>query len=100
MGMNTKQMMKCGHSANANRIHKDGTKTPSCAICAGITPDAEIVVDAPDLEGRKARCSYFGTSHGSTTCHGEVASSPNAAFFEHRPGAEFDRFYCGCWGWD
>lgn len=95
-----RQMMKCGHSANANRVLLGGERVPSCAICAGLTPNAEIVIETPDLTGRKARCSYFGSSHGGKTCDGEVDSSPDCAFFEHKPDAEYDRFYCGCWGWN
>jgi len=46
-------MMKCGHAANATNGHGQ----PSCAICAGLTPNADIVVDAPDLTGRMAKCA-------------------------------------------
>lgn len=89
------EMMKCGHSANANRVHEDGTRTPSCAICAGLTPDAEIVVRAPDLTDRMARCSYFGSK-----CRSKRDSSPSLAFFEWTPARDYDSFYCGCYGWD
>ena len=80
-------MMKCGHAANA--VDKDGN--PCCAICAGYTPDAFIAADTmPDLTGRKARCS----------CGKIVESNVNLPFFEYRPNAEYDSYYCGCWGWD
>lgn len=88
-------MMKCGHSANAQRVHKDGTKTPSCAICAGLTPDAEIVVPTPDLTLRRARCSYYGSK-----CHSEADTSLRLAFLELTPDRPFDSYYCGCYGWD
>lgn len=80
-------MMRCGHAANATHNGK-----PVCAICFGITPDAEIIADtAPDLTGRKARCTY---------CGHETDSRENLPFFEYRPNAEYDSFYCGCGGWD
>ena len=83
-----KPMMKCGHVANA--VDKDGS--PCCAICAGYTPDAFIVEDKEiDLTGRKAKCSYCGSLKDS---------SPDLPFFEYRPDRTFDRFYCGCGGWD
>lgn len=83
-----KPMMKCGHAANA--VDKDGN--PCCAICAGFTPNAFIVDDsAPDLTGRKAKCCYCGK---------ERESSPELPFFEYKPDKEYDKFYCGCWGWD
>lgn len=105
--MNT-PMMKCGHSANAT---SDGK--PSCAICAGLTPDALIVDDnPPSFVGRMAHCSYYGkTPKGrqhegpkgcerGKPCMCEQPSSSNLAFFQYHPTKEHDEFYCGCWGWD
>jgi hypothetical protein len=112
-------MMKCGHSANGF----NGKHEPCCVICAGLTPDAEIVVEAPDLSKRRARCFHYGqtgTYHrgrgadcgwnavpeGETIkpvngiCMCEVKSSMNLPFFEYKANKEFDEFYCGCWGWD
>ena len=81
-------MMKCGHAANAT--DKDGK--PICAICIGLTPDAEIVAETkPDLTGRKARC---------TQCGRVTNSNEKLPFFEYRPNCEYDSFYCGCRGWD
>lgn len=82
-------LMKCGCRANA----VDGrTGAPSCAIHAGLTPDAEIVADTPDLTGRFAHCSYGR--------HGRKPSSLALPFFIYQPDAEEDRYYCGCRGWD
>jgi len=83
-------MMKCGHRAQGYRT-SPGEKIPACVICAGITPDAYIVVPEPNLSERKARCS---------TCSCEKASTANLAFFEYRPDQEHDWFYCGCRGWN
>lgn len=96
----SKQMMMCGHSANAT----DGDGNPVCAICFGI-PEATIVNNNPiNLTGRKARCSYYGktfTHRGRrVTCTGEVDSKVSLAFFEHCPDKEYDNYYCGCFGWD
>ena len=93
--------MKCGHTANATKKTDDGD-IPVCLVCAGITPDAEIVADdLPDLTGRTARCNHFGqrVRHGKT-CKGQAPSRIDLAFFEHTPGKPYDVFYCGCWGWD
>lgn len=107
--MPTPPMMKCGHAANATCDGK-----PSCAICAGLTPDA-LIVDAspPDLTLRAARCHYYGhrargfgkceSNYGTKPnqpCDAQRPSSPGLPFFESRPSEEFDRFYCGCHGWD
>ena len=80
-------MMKCGHTANAKK--DDGS--PVCVICYGIVPGADEVDDNPlDLTGRVAEC----------TCNRRTASDINLSFLEHTPVIEFDRYYCGCRGWD
>ena len=90
-------LMKCGHSTKAVRM---GTDIPVCAICLGITPDAEVVEDSPpDLSGRRAKCTYR-TRRDGTLCTSEQDSSSELAFFEHRPDKPNDAYYCGCWGWD
>lgn len=87
--MGSSVLMRCGHAANAV---DHATGKPVCAICIGLTPDAEIVAEKqPDLKGRKARCVY---------CKREVDSSTSLAFFEYRPNESSDRYYCGCLGWD
>lgn len=79
-------MMICGHSANGYR-----GSAPVCLICIGRKPEAEIVDEAaPAFLHRVARCH----------CGKEKPSRPGLAFFEHLPNAEFDRYYCGCDGWD
>ena len=81
-------LMKCGHAANA----KDSKGNPVCVICVGIHPGAkEIEEESPDLSNRKAICSYG---------HAIVPSSTELAFFEYLPKEEYDRYYCGCKGWD
>lgn len=99
--------MACGHTTHAFNTR---TNTPSCVICVGIHPGADTLVtadDRPDLTGRRARCNY---SMKTGTCQPtrnmrvatatEVDSAWGLAFFEHRPDAEFDAYYCGCFGWD
>lgn len=82
-------MMKCGCAGQADRVMPDGTRKPSC-----ITHSCdEIAPIQPNLVGRKAKCSY-GCVKTITD------SSLDLAFFEHKPDAEFDRYYCGCYGWD
>lgn len=80
-------LMGCGHVANAEHNGK-----PVCVICFGIHPGAtEIVDEAPSLEGRTAYCTY---------CDKEVPSDYSLPFFEYRPNKEYDKYYCGCRGWD
>lgn len=91
-------MMKCGHAAQGLLRRPEGD-IPACVICAP-DPDAYTVDDTPpDLTGRRAKCSYRKRRDGQL-CTSEVDSSPNEAFFEYRPDEPFDRYYCGCWGWD
>lgn len=105
-----KPMMKCGHAANAT---SDGK--PVCAICAPVNGWNEIDYSPDSLEGRLARCTYYGyPSHGrdfgpiyggcncekGKVCKCETASDSELPFFEHRPGADFDSFFCGCKGWN
>ena len=80
--------MGCGHAANA----VDDKKKPMCAICIGIADGWNIVVESPDLTGRMAECTYG--------CGREVDSAVSLAFFEHLPEMDYDRYYCGCRGWD
>ena len=82
--MSQSAMMKCGHAANATNGHGN----PSCAICCGMTPNADIVVDAPDLTGRLAKCS----------CGRTVPSDlKQCAFFEYcGPGSRVAAESCKC----
>lgn len=101
-------LMKCGHTAQAFQKMPDGSERPACAICVGIDPGSTVVDEAaPSLEGRRARCSYNHdgrgcptTRHGGGCCTSDRASDYGLAFFELQLDEEFDRFYCGCWGWD
>ena len=83
--------MKCGHTANATDAHG----YPVCVICLGIKEGAtEIdheVHGNEGLEGRKARCPY---------CKKTTDSRWELPFFEHKPNAEYDEYYDGCFGWD
>ncbi len=83
------QVMKCGHRANGT----SGNRT-CCVGCAMNGDDRafEEETEVPDLSGRMAMCCYGE--------HGKVAASFNLAFFEQKPNDEFDRYYCGCFGWD
>ena len=90
-------LMKCGHTANATQ--PDGQ--PSCAICAGIHPDAYVIEDRPvELRGRRSRCTYYhNVGRKGKKCKDECDSSLALPFFTHQPDNEFDKHYCGCWGW-
>lgn len=61
-------MMGCGHTANSTRDGK-----PSCVMCTGLNPEADVVIEIPDVTGRMARCS----------CGKLVPSDPSRlAFFQ------------------
>ncbi len=96
-------LMKCGHVASGHTYDKDGNSKPICAICAGVTSDAEIVEreckGTDGLEGRKAKCLYSSPKRGYT-CKGIIPSEWELPFFEYCPDEEYDSYYCGCWGWD
>ena len=88
-------LMECGHVNNTTRINDDGTKQPWCVIC-DCGEVVKAVEDTEGLQGRKAKCSHhkFGCAGGFTD------SKWSLPFFEHRPNEPYDRYYCGCWGWD
>lgn len=106
------ELMKCGHSANATHISKDGTKKPCCVICNCVDVDD----NKPDLTGRKAKCTYYGmevdhnetcfpklmtrNSRGRDCCGSIVDSSYDLPFFKHSPDKQYDEFYCGCQSWN
>ena len=94
-------MMVCGHAAQGICRESNGVKfnppIPSCLICSCL----EINKDPPNLEGRLAKCSYRAKRNGLK--HEPEATKPSSsalAFFEYKPDSEFDRYYCGCHGWD
>ena len=80
----SRPMMKCGHSSNS---YLAGNK-PYCLICG-----CDEIADEPeiDLTGRKMRCSDCGRI---------AESNQNAALFKYQPDQEYDKYYCGCYGWD
>ena len=99
-------MMKCGHAANSTSNGR-----PACVICAPNPKAYQIDDNPPLLEGRMARCSYYGKrpsgrNHEGDNCkRGEICkcekpSNSNLAFFTGHPDKDYDEFYCGCWGWD
>ena len=81
-----------------------------------ITDECCEVVETPNLDGRLARCDYFGkpVKHGwynsncrdkcakspDDLCHCEKSSSLGLWFFEYHPDKEYDTFYCACHGAD
>jgi hypothetical protein len=77
-------LMKCGCRGSAT--WKDGV----CCPVHFPSIESTMIVESPNLEGRKARCNG----------QAEVDSSLDLAFFEYLPDKEFDRYYCGCRGWD
>lgn len=55
--------------------------------------DEIINLNEEKFEKRLAKCSY-----GCSTS--TVESNPDLAFFQPKPDEDFDRYYCGCYGWD
>lgn len=111
-------VMKCGHSAQGT-VEQDGKQIPACIICLGQNPAAlEKDEVAPDLHGRKARCDQWGEIPGGenhsplnpSKCRrgepcmceepSEKALAGGLPFFSHLPHATFDRYYCGCRGFE
>ena len=107
-------LMKCGCVAMTVCSKKDGVvydpTVPSC-----LTHDClDIEAAPPDLSGRRTRCDYFGrggfrnyecnyrarTGCSRQQCMCELPSDLALPFFIYKPAAKWDRFYCGCAGWD
>lgn len=72
--------MACGHVSTS----EDGI--PCCLMCKEITPLAQVVTEAPNLEGRVAKC-YI--------CKRSKQSSLDLPFFEYMRD-RYDYYYCGC----
>ncbi len=120
--MNEKPIMACGCVANATKRMADGTEVPACVI----HDETLLMAEAPNLEGRIARCAYCGKEKPSSrglpffeflgegspeakdmcTCgyHRKAHEMDNERRLTHpfkaRGPAKFDRYYCGCRGWD
>jgi hypothetical protein len=89
-------LMKCGHTANAMSVSKNGKREPCCVICGCY----EVAETKPDLTGRFAKCSYRNKRNGQPhTDKDIVPSSYDLPFFEYKPNEKYDEYYCGCWGW-
>lgn len=82
-------MMKCGHASNM----KDKHGNVICGICNCKEVLGECNDDA--LKGRRAICNQH--KNGVPT---PVPSSWQLPFFKYRPEAEYDTYYCGCYGWE
>lgn len=122
--MSERRFLICGCFPYAERVSKDGSRTPYCMKHDEFR-EAEAM---PNLEGRTATCC---------DCNAKKPSSPDLAFFEYQgPGSmdcnrlcvcgyidtvhgrlgqdrpkcggtftprgplPMDRYYCGCKGWE
>lgn len=120
-------MMTCGHSANAKRKVGDDW-VPACAICntaqQADTPDLtgrkaiccgeDSIRDSnPDtlafFEYRgpgsrtatsTCKCGYAEVGHGKPHVDKHCEKKNGVAGFVARGPWEFDKYYCGCRGWD
>ena len=122
-------MMKCGHASNARRKDGDDW-VPACAICntaeQAATPDltgrkAICCGESSLRDSDPDKLAFFeyrgpGSKAGTTSCkcgYAEVAHIPDKthvmrhcekkngrAGFVSRGPWEYDKYYCGCRGWD
>lgn len=85
-----KFVMKCGHTSNA--------KNESGEIICGICDCKEVLSICQDdiLKGRRAVCCQHKDGKPNTP----IPSRWDLPFFRYRPDAEYDNYYCGCYGWD
>jgi hypothetical protein len=68
----------------------------------------EELVSVQPYTGRFAYCAYTHRNPGTHDGGGRNGGVPvdglrpalGAAFLESKPDAEFDTYYCGCFGWD
>lgn len=85
--------MKCGHMASG----QDEKGNPVCIICSSTKNDkeskrvAKIYTNNDDLKGREAGCYY---------CKHTTESRWDLPFFQHNANKPYDKYYCGCRGWD
>lgn len=100
-------VMKCGCVAMAINQSRGGI--PCC-----FTHDCDDIGEQPNLDGRIARCAYFGkpvkessyngnccnTCRRGDICRCEKPSSSSLWFFIYKPQEEFDEYYCACHGCD
>jgi hypothetical protein len=93
--MKTMPTMQCGHQGLGTFEGE-----PVCLVCFPKPESMKLNADPPDVTGRRARCCYYGSRAKGRKCTGEEDSHYGLPFFHHRPGEEFDSYYCGCWGWD
>ena len=105
-------MMSCGCVGMAlhGNEHDGLLKNHPCCIIH----DCCSVADEPNLDGRMARCTYYGETvktgmyngnccekcKGGGLCSCERPSSLKLWFFKHKPDEEYDEFYCACHGAD
>jgi hypothetical protein len=106
------KMMKCGCAGDAthNNDHDGLTRNHPCCLVHQCCE----VVKTPTLEGRMARCSYYGRDvktgsydanccdacQAGGICRCERPSSPKLWFFQYHADKPFDEFYCACQGAD
>ena len=117
-------MMSCGCRAQGVCTARDGRRLdPPVPVC--VVHDCLTIAPEPNLEGRTAKCScglkrpstsdglafFVYTGPGSydaneiCTCgfHIEAHAAgkiKDGHAFTARGPREFDRYYCGCRGWD
>lgn len=101
-GERYKPLMECGHTAQAITyipnsdalMEETGDERNNIPIHCCVICDCRISVEGdkrPILEGRKAKCDM---------CKNKTDSRYTLAFFKHCPEKEYDKFYCGCQGWN
>lgn len=87
-------LMKCGHIANGYKKNEENKLEPYCIICDCGEIEKEVH-GTEGLENRQAIC----TQHKGAS-NNPVPSNWELPFFEYRPNEKYDKYYCGCWGWD
>lgn len=107
MKPNDMPYLTCGHQANSmGRKAGSTVQQPACVICGCF----DVAEEQPDLEGRMARCTFYGKrtrknecnvcSKGDGICQCERPTSEAMAFKKLHPDKDHDEFYCGCHSWD
>ena len=83
-------LMDCGCVSQGKDLK---TGKPVCVVHFGLGGGLgeNPAKTQPDSEGRRARCSYGGA---------EVQSRLTLPFFMYYPDESYDKYYCGCRGWD
>jgi hypothetical protein len=90
-----KSTAKRGSYGGGNECNYGQSESPTCTCEQPSSPKLPFFEYCGDgsTEAKKCKCGYYESAH-------KPDSSIRCRKFEPHGGHEFDKFYCGCHGWD